>query len=63
LKKLPVVAVLVKDRYPRAARVTGLRVDRLKALVGELGRPLGPPWTLDQKEAALLALIAGADAG
>jgi hypothetical protein len=62
-KGLPVVVVPPKDRYARAAREMGLRVDRLKSLIAELGRPLGPPWTLDQKEAALAALLAGTDAG
>jgi hypothetical protein len=58
---LQVVVVPSKDRYPAAARATGLRLEKLKTLVNELGRPLGAPWALDQKEAALAALIAGAE--
>jgi hypothetical protein len=55
---LPVVGVPSKERFADAARATGLRPGKLKSLVAELGRPLGPPWTHDQKEAALAALIA-----
>ena len=39
-----------------------MRLDKVKSLLHELGRPLGPPWALDQKEAALAALIAGMEA-
>jgi hypothetical protein len=55
---LRVVEVLPKELYERAARVSGLRTDRLKRWLTELGRVWGPPWTADQKEAALAALIA-----
>lgn len=55
---LQVIGVPSKERYAEAARATGLGPDTLKSLVAELGRPLGPPWTRDQKEAALAALIA-----
>ncbi len=57
---LLVVVVPSKDRYSHAARATGMSLNRVKTLIGELGRPLGPPWTLDQKQAALAALLAGA---
>jgi hypothetical protein len=58
---LHVVGVASKERYQRAARTTGMRLDKVKSLIGGLGRPIGPPWALDQKEAALAALIAGMD--
>src|SRR5450755_684500 len=62
---LRVVVVPSKDRDLQAARGTGLRLGEVKALIGELGRPLGPPWALDQKDAALAALVAavGKDGG
>lgn len=56
---LRVVPVPSKKRLQEAARATGWRVDRVKACVARLGHALGPPWALDQKEAALAALIAG----
>jgi hypothetical protein len=59
---LQVVDVASKERYQRAVRATGMRLDQVKSLIRELGRPLGPPWALDQKEAALAALLAGLEA-
>jgi hypothetical protein len=56
---LPVIGVPSKERYRDAARAMGIGLEKLKATVAGLGRPLGPPWTHDQKEAALAALIAG----
>lgn len=57
---LRVVPLPSKKRLEEAARATGWRVDRVRTSVARLGRSLGPPWALDQKEAALAALIAGA---
>jgi hypothetical protein len=61
-EKLHVVGVSSKEGYQRAARAMGVRLDKVKTLLSELGRPLGPPWALAQKEAALAALLAGLDA-
>jgi hypothetical protein len=58
----PVVAVPSRERLKQAARATGWRTERVKACVARLGRTLGPPWAVDQKEAALAALIAGIEA-
>jgi hypothetical protein len=41
-----------------AARASGIRAETLKRRIAELGRTLGPPWTVDQKEATLAALVA-----
>jgi hypothetical protein len=56
---LRVVPVPAKKRLEEAARATGWRVECVRTSVGRLGRALGPPWALAQKEAALAALIAG----
>jgi hypothetical protein len=58
---LRVVGVPSKKLHQRAARASGLGADSVKRRIAELGRSLGPPWALDQKEAALAALIAGAE--
>ena len=58
---LRVTGVPPKELYQQAARVSGLRLDRMRRRITELGGGIGPPWGVDQKEAALAALIAGAD--
>ena len=45
-------------RVESAARASGIRAEPLKRRIAELGRTLGPPWTVDQKEATLAALVA-----
>ncbi len=57
---LAVIGVRPKELHQQAARTSGLRLDTLKRRLTDLGRALGPPWALDQKEAALAAMIAGA---
>ncbi len=56
---LAVAGVTSKELLQQAARVNGLRAQSLKRRLDDLGRALGPPWTIDQKEAALAALVAG----
>jgi hypothetical protein len=58
-RDLHVIEAALKERYQRWTRATGMRADAVKSLLRELGRPLGAPWALDQKDAALAALIAG----
>lgn len=60
-KGLPVIGLGSKELHLRAARANGLRPESMKRRVGELGRALGPPWAMDQKEAALAALVARAE--
>ncbi len=50
----------IKDRevYARVATELRLQVDELGRRVTELGRPIGPPWGQDQKQAALAAWLA-----
>lgn len=50
----------VKERevWEKAAAVAGLSAAELRALIGQLGRTLGPPWSADEKLACLAAWIA-----
>ena len=60
---LDVHAVPEDDAPAVAAGVLGTTADQANRLVAELGKPLGPPWSKDQKIAALLALaVSGARA-
>ncbi|MGO9829778.1 MAG: hypothetical protein ACLPJH_06520 [Myxococcaceae bacterium] len=59
---LAVTGVASKELLQEAARVNGLRAQSLKRRLDELGRALGPPWAIDQKEAALAALVAAGEA-
>jgi hypothetical protein len=59
---LRVIGMPSKELHPRAAAASGLGADGVKRRLTGIGRALGPPWTVDQKEATLAALIAGAEA-
>lgn len=61
--KLPVTAVREKDVWARACAERLLAIDALQREVRVLGKPLGAPWTQDQKLAALVAGIALHGAG
>lgn len=52
---LTVHRVSARDLLARAAATLRLSEPDIQARVRELGRPLGPPWTADQKSAAMLA--------
>jgi hypothetical protein len=54
---LPLVPLREKDLPTLAARTLGKAPDALAREVAGLGRPLGPPWGRDQKDAALAALV------
>ena len=56
--RLTVIRVREKEVLERASAALGIPVPRLQAHVQELGRSLGPPWTQDQKLAALAAWLA-----
>lgn len=51
---LPTTRVKEKELFARAAEDLGTPVAELQRRVAEMGRPLGPPWTQDEKCAALL---------
>jgi hypothetical protein len=52
---LRVVRVREKGLYSTASAVLSQSEENLRARLGELGRAVGPPWTADQKLAALAA--------
>jgi hypothetical protein len=47
-----------RDVETRAAGVSHEKPERMKARIAALGKGLGPPWTADQKLAALAGLLA-----
>jgi hypothetical protein len=55
---LPVSGVKEREAYERAAEQLHLSPDELQSRVAALGRGIGPPWTQDQKLAALVAWLA-----
>lgn len=58
---LAVTTVPQRDIYTRAATAFGVTQEELRPRVVEWGRGLGPPWTEDQKLAALVACLAFGD--
>lgn len=60
--KIPVTGIRERDLDERAAAVFGKAGPRVKTRIAVLGRSLGPPWTQDQKTAALAAAIVLAQA-
>ena len=44
--------------YEHASAMLKISPARIRTLVADLGKPLGPPWTQDQKSAALIAWLA-----
>jgi len=55
---LPIHAVKEKELLARAAAEFKLTPEALLRRLAEIGKPLGPPWTQDQKFAALAAWLA-----
>jgi len=55
---LPVSGVKEREAYERVAEQLHLSADELQSRVAALGRGIGPPWTQDQKYAALVAWLA-----
>ncbi|HET6899195.1 MAG TPA: hypothetical protein VFK70_12635 [Vicinamibacteria bacterium] len=51
--RVPVVRIREKDLAGEAARTLGRTAPALQAAVAAWGKPLGPPWTQDQKLSAL----------
>jgi len=52
---LPISGIKEKDLFDVAARPLRLEPAALKHRITELGKPVGPPWSQDQKLAALAA--------
>jgi len=55
--KIQVTGVRERDLDERAQAVFGSKSDSLKSEIAGLGKTLGPPWTTDQKNACLAALL------
>lgn len=55
---LPVSAVKERELYDHAAKVLRRKADDLKRRIADLGRPIGPPWSQDEKLSALVAWLA-----
>ena len=56
--RLPVIRVREKELHARAGKDLEMPAAQLQGRVAELGRGIGPPWTEDQKLAALIAWLA-----
>lgn len=54
---LPVTRVRERELFACAAAKLRLPADKLQRCLSDLGRSLGPPWTQDQKCAALVAWL------
>ena len=55
---LPVTGVRERELYERGAKEFRIALNQLRRDVAEMGRALGPPWTQDQKQAALVGWLA-----
>jgi len=55
---LKVTAVREREVEARAAGAAGVSAEELRGRIAGLGKPLGPPWTQDQKLATLAGLLA-----
>ena len=56
--ELPVTRVRERELFPRGAAELSIPAGELERRVAELGHAIGPPWTQDQKYAALVAWLA-----
>ena len=55
--RVPVARIREKDLVAQAATCLGHSAPALQATVTAWGKPLGPPWTQDQKLSALAAWL------
>ena len=55
---IPVLGVKEKELFERGAAQLRTKVTELERRVQEMGKSVGPPWTQDQKYAALVAWMA-----
>ena len=55
---LKVVAIPEKTLHEQAERALATPMDALTRRLATLGKPVGPPWGKDQRDAALAAMIA-----
>ena len=55
---LKVTGVKERELFERGAAQLHLSITQVERCIAELGKPIGPPWTQDQKYAALVAWLA-----
>jgi len=55
--KIPVAGIRERDLPAQAQKAFGKTARRVQERIAAMGRSIGPPWTTDQKTAALAALI------
>jgi hypothetical protein len=55
---LRVTGVKERELFERGAAQLNLSISQVERCIAELGKPIGPPWTQDQKYAALVAWLA-----
>ena len=55
---LPVTTVREKEVWARASADLLVPIERLERRIGEIGKAIGPPWTQDQKLAAMAGWLA-----
>ena len=56
--ELPIFGIRERELDERASAVLGKDCAKLKRKIAGLGKTIGPPWTSDEKNAALAAQIA-----
>lgn len=61
--KIPVTGIRERDLTEQAQKAFGKTAAKVQERIATMGRTIGPPWTTDQKSAALAALIVLAAAG
>ena len=59
---LPVTSVREKEIWARASATLEIPIAELQRRINGMGKTIGPPWTADQKLAALAAWVALAEA-
>jgi hypothetical protein len=55
---LPVTGIRERELFEQASIRLGQPVDQIQQRIAELGKTIGPPWTQDQKYAALVGWLA-----
>ncbi len=53
--RVPVIGVREKELFAQAAKTLRVAEDQLRRRIGEMGKAIGPPWSQDEKFAALVA--------
>ena len=54
---LPVVAVKEREVFDEGSKALRVKPDALKRRIAAMGKPLGPPWSQDEKLSALAAWV------